>query len=317
MRIPLAEEGGGGYLGTISIGVRPLCQIWRRKARVSAILTKSPTRGPGAIKTMFVVGLPRSGTTLLTHLLAGGSRLLTLSEPFLVHSVVAPWRLKRFFRKVGKTADLQTAPTPPEDADAAEFLRYLKKLARDNRFDALIIKETYRITSTWENVAFLDEIASDHSVAAIVRHPFDIALSSIRAFHRCRGAIGRVLRLWAPGLPLFANNRELVEHVGLNWSSYVNWCNRNATFMVSYEDLVSDPRLHLRALCEACDFTFDEEMVNGGSRRAFGGIGDPTVVHRPKPVNKASIHRGHMLSPVLRESLLKTCRDAMGELGYA
>ncbi|MCG8405361.1 MAG: sulfotransferase [Phycisphaerales bacterium] len=279
-------------------------------------MLKSSIRGPRTIKTMFVVGLPRSGTTLLAHLLAGGPGLLTLSEPFLVHSVVAHWRLKRFLGKVAKTADLRTVPVPPEDADANEFLSYLKILARKNRFNALVIKETYRVTSHWENVALLDEIASEHAVAAILRHPFDVALSSIRAFHWCRGAIGRALRLWAPGLPLFANNAELVEHVGHNWSSYVNWCHRNATFIVSYEDLVRDPRRHLRAPCEACDFTFDEEMVNGRPYRAFGGIGDPTVVHRPKPVSKASVNRGRKLSPVLRELLLRTCGNTMSQLGY-
>lgn len=266
---------------------------------------------------MFVVGLPRSGTTLLAHLLAGGSGLLTLSEPFLVHSVVAHWRLKRYFSAVKKSACLRWAPPPPKDADEDELLSYLKNLAGENRLSTLIIKETYRVASNWDNVALLDEIASNYPVAAIIRHPVDVAVSSIRSFHWCRGTIGRLLRLWARDLPLFADDRALVEHIGFNWSRFVQWCRRHAAFTVLYEDLVSDPRSHLKALCEVCDLPFDEKMIDDHPRAAFGGIGDPTVVHQPRPVHKESVGRSHLLSPELHETLTRICGSTMNEVGYS
>lgn len=270
-----------------------------------------------AIKTMFVVGLPRSGTTLLTYLLAGLPRTLTLSEPFLVHSVVPHWRLRRFFSRVKASAGLCFVSAPPKDADENELLIFLEDMARRNQYSSLIIKETYRVASNWDNVAFLDHMASRYPVAAIIRHPYDVTVSSLRAFHWCRGLAGRMLRLWAPRMPLFANDRELVEHVGHNWSCYARWCMFNGITTMRYEDLVSDPQAQLRIVCDGFGQPFDERILdNGHARTAFGGIGDPVVMRRPEAVNKRSLGRGHLLGRELRGIVAQACGETATEMGY-
>lgn len=288
---------------------------------------ESTARGRTAVTTMFVIGVPRTGTTLLGYLLAGGDSVLCFSEPFFAYTIFPHWLFRLFLLRMRKEAHLSSF-TPSEHCDEDGLLTYLKDLAESNELSFLVIKETYRLGRRWENVGWLDRIAAGNDpVVAITRHPYDAAVSSIRFTSWMRDTVigrmtervfGRLVRIWLPKVPVFVDDREIVEYFAQNWASFAEWCKRNRFFVVRYEDLVRDPGPQLRALCEHCNLPFDERMLDHSHPRAsFGGLGDPSVMNRPaRPVNTGSIGRKGDLRPEFREIIAAQCAVAAAELDY-
>lgn len=138
------------------------------------------------VKTIFIVGPPRSGTTLLSYLVAGGDRVLSLSEPFLAHAIYSRWRLRWFFVRVRRSGGLHPVRVP-RNCDYDGFLTFLIELAQKNDLEFLVIKETYRAEREWENVELLEHVADgpaprrrDHA-APLRRRRLDPAFLSLVA----------------------------------------------------------------------------------------------------------------------------------------
>ena len=288
--------------------------------------------GPAAcassdVRTTFVVGMPRFGTTLLGYLLAGGDRVLCLSEPFSAYTLLPRELFRWFLFRMRKKAHLRRFP-PSEYSDEDGLLRYLKGLAGSNKLSFLVVKETYRLGRGWENVGWLDRIAAGNdSVVAITRHPYDAAVSTIRFRSWWRNSIigrmnervfGRLVRIWLPNLPLFADDRELVEYFAQNWVSFAEWCKRNRLLVVRYEDLVRDPGPELRALCAHCGLPYDRNMLDHRyPRTSFCGLGDPAVMtRRMARVHTRSVGRKEKLAPEFRDIIVARCAQAAAEWGY-
>ena len=271
------------------------------------------------VSTAFLIGPPRCGTTLLGYLLGGGQDVMSLSEPFLAYAIYDPPRLRKFFLRLERKEGLKRL-IPPDRADPEAFLNFLQSLAQGNGLRRLVIKETYRQDQAWDNVRMLNWIASGpHRVAAITRHPYDAAVSTLKFCRWWRGAVGHVIRLWAPGLPLFRNDEELTEYFAVNWCGFVRWCQARELPLTRYEDLVTEPENELRRVCELCEIPFDSAMLDHAHpRAAFGGIGSPDVMRRsPRPVSNASVGRRDRLAAPLRDIIESRCAEAAAGLGYA
>ncbi|MEK7711181.1 MAG: sulfotransferase [Planctomycetota bacterium] len=299
--------------------IRPILKEHEGRAQLIPGESDHPAReNSRSVKTAFLIGPPRCGTTLLGYLLGGGPRVMSLSEPFLAYAIYGPRRLRRFFFRLERTEGLKRL-APPNKADPGAFLGFLEELATANDLSHLVIKETYRQDQAWENVRVLDWIATGpNRVAGITRHPYDAAVSTLKFCRWWRGVAGHVLRLGAPGLPLFRDDAHLMEYFADNWSGFVHWCQSHGLSMTRYEDLVSEPERELRRVCEACSLPFDATMLDHEHpRAAFGGIGAPEVVkRRPRPVNTASVGRKDQLAEPLREIIRSRCAEAAKTLGY-
>lgn len=284
-------------------------------------LTDQAPRDQGVatdVRVVYLIGLPRSGTTLLAHLFAGLPDSLSLSEPYLARSIYGPWRLRRFMRRIGRETKLATVP-PFEATTESAFQEYILRLAAANRLSNLLIKETFRSGQSWENVESLDRLASGTDpVITIIRHPYDVAVSSLRFARWWRGIVGRLLRLVAPALPLFRNDLALIEYCADNWNRFADWCAQNASHQIRYEDLARDPSGCLREACASVGLPFDPRMVDHTHPRgAFGGIGDPGVMNRPaRPVGTGSVGRKHLLKPEFVEVIASQCADRCVRFGY-
>ena len=96
-------------------------------------MLKATGCAPTAIEEMYVIGPPRSGTTLVGLLFAGGGDALSLSEPYLTHSILPDWQLQRFFHSFEKKARLRRM-RPPNHAGAGAMGRFFRRLAKSARF---------------------------------------------------------------------------------------------------------------------------------------------------------------------------------------
>ena len=95
-------------------------------------------------RTVFVIGPPRSGTTLISYLLAGGEGVLSLSEPFRLHRVFPNWGLRWTFWQLQRSAGLLRIP-PPTHSREVDFLDYMRGLAVANSLSHLVRSEERRV----------------------------------------------------------------------------------------------------------------------------------------------------------------------------
>jgi hypothetical protein len=270
------------------------------------------------VRVVYLIGLPRSGTTLLAYLFAGLPDSLSLSEPYLARSIYGPWRLRRFMRRLGREANLAIRPPFDPGAETA-FQDYLLRLAAANGMKHLLVKETFRSGQSWDNIQTLDRlVAGSDPVLTIMRHPSDVAVSSLRLARWWRGITGRLLQLVAPRLPLFKSDLALIEYCADNWNQFADWSPRHASHQLRYEDLVGDPVRSLREACAKAQVPFDPLMVDHTRPRgAFGGIGDPGVMNRPaRPVGTGSVGRKHLLKPEFVELIASRCADRASRFAY-
>lgn len=288
------------------------------KAAPAVDAGRTPPPGSSETTASWLIGLPRSGTTLLSYLLGGGDSQLSLSEPYLAFDILGRWRRPVFFNRLARKAGLRPIPVPRGNSDA-ELAAYIVNLAAANGLRHAVVKETYREGHDWENARLLSRIAKQtDAIIAIHRHPYDIAVSSIRFCKWWRGIPGRLIRLWIPRLPLFESDRHVAEHVADNWRSFFHWCRTHEIAAIRYEDLVSRPEEELRKACEACRIPFQPQMLDHTHPRgAFGGIGAPEIMNRPpRPVNTQSVGRKKLLPPEFWAVITDRCGNEAAQMGY-
>ncbi|MFQ5807839.1 MAG: sulfotransferase [Phycisphaerae bacterium] len=267
-----------------------------------------------------MVGPPRSGTTLLAYLLAGGEGVLSLSEPFLAHAVQPDWRLQRFFHVYQRAAGLRRR-RPPRRGNIERFARFLCRMAAENGFRHLVIKETYRRSARnadWHSEPLLDRLVrGKESVIALIRHPCDVVASSIGLCRWLTRPRGWLVRLRWPNFPTFRNTTAVVCWAAENWARYVNWVQQRDLCLVRYEDLVREPGRQLEALCRHFGMGFQESMLDyARTRVAFGGLGDWGVLKTPRPVDQKSIGHGRRLTAEQRRLVRAACQHAARGFDY-
>ncbi len=277
------------------------------------------------IHQVLIIGPPRSGTTLLAFVIGGGSRVLSLSEPYLVRALLPDWRLQRFFRRLQRQAKLPSIPLQPR-ANLAAFGQFLRQTAAAGGLPIVAIKETFHEYGLgshgecWRNEGILNElVATSAATIAIVRHPLDTAASTVNlAEPWVVGWLGRLVRITAPRAPYFANRTAVVRTAAANWSGFVEWATARQLPMIRYEDLVADTRGVLGEVCRHLDIPREERMLDYRQpRTAFAGIGDPGVLDRPpRPVDRAAIGRGDTLTAEQQAIVRATCGDRARGLGY-
>jgi hypothetical protein len=218
-----------------------------------------PVGGP-----VFVVGCPRSGTTLLTLMLSSHSRLSIPPETRFLLPV---------FRRVGSFGDLRQTPNRRRLARAVVRPRGTK--FRHLRLDPERVKKEIvagrptvgaalstpfrlyadeRGKARWgdkrptyfRNIALIRALFPDAQVVHVVRDPRDCVASLRRMRWWRQGTIG-ALAMWVHAVDC-ARRAERRLPPG--------------TFLeVRYEDLVAEPRRELERLCRFLGEDFEEAML--------------------------------------------------------
>lgn len=239
-------------------GLRQLARTITQEWAARVPLLNEPT--PRAIA--FLVGFPRSGTTLLDTFLMGHPEVIVIEEEQLVGKAR---------RVVGDIKDL------PEIS-----IQLLEK-ARDTYLDAL----AERVSADFAGVV-VDKFPLDMAMAPLIQAMFPGAPIIFAQRHPCDVVLSGFMQGF--GLDDFAEIRELADYydsmMGI-WTNSRESMSLNAHTVI-YENLVLDPETTLKPVLRFLGLNWDDRLLDHrATARARGAIITPSYDQVTEPLSKA------------------------------
>jgi hypothetical protein len=234
----------------------------------------------------FVVGAPRSGTTMLMRMLNVHPDIYTRPEPHLL----TPLAHLGYYAYVDQAPydQLQAAQSVRqfvEDLPGGEeaYLDALRAYT-DAMYGGMLDKTGKRFfldkTPAYGLILpFIEKVYPNAVFVIITRHPFAIFSSFAKSFFDDDWAVAH-------------RHNHIVERYVPALASYVRDHQSKRYYHVRYEDLVADPETALRGICEAAGMEYTPEMINYGQKNLDAkGLGDPIGVKADSKPNTKSVHK--------------------------
>ena len=240
-------------------------------------------------RLVFLIGPPRSGSTLLTRMLGAHSKIHAPAEPHLL----TPHAHLGYYASVEKApydpviarAGIRevVADLPRGEADYLDSLRrytdavYEKLLAASGRELLLDKAPAYSLI-----LDFAARLYPKAKFVVLMRHPMAIWSSFVTSFfdgdHEVAHNHNPLLERYVPAIARFVRERPVVLHA------------------IHYEKLVSDPETEMQRLCSYLGIPFESGMVNygdqaGASKTSARGLGDPMTVAKESRPTTASLSK--------------------------
>jgi hypothetical protein len=227
---------------------------------------------------VFLIGPPRSGSTLLTRMLGAHSAIHAPEEPHLLTPLAHLGYYERVSQApydpiISEVAIRQlVSALPAGEADYLDALRaysdalYGRLLAGSGR--ALLLDKTPAYALVLDFVAKLYPKAR---YVVLTRHPLAVWESVVGSFfdgdHETAHAHNPILERYVPAIARFLRDATVPRH------------------HLRYEELVTEPERQMRSLCDFLGIEFEQGMVEYGSSEsgrseASRGLGDPVTVAR-------------------------------------
>ena len=201
-----------------------------------AVLAKSSGFGCPDAAPIFVIGMPRAGSTLIEQILSSHSLVEGTSElpdiPMLARSKAYPESM---------------AGLTPDDR-LALGRQYLERTRVQRRTDKPYFID--KLPNNWAHVAFINLILPNATIIDARRHPMSCCFSNFKQ-HFARGQ-GFSYALDDMGR-YYADYVRLMAHVDRVLPGRVH--------RVIYEQMVDDSEAEIRALLDACGLPFEEACL--------------------------------------------------------
>jgi tetratricopeptide (TPR) repeat protein len=197
----------------------------------------SEPEGPTPI---FIVGMPRSGTTLLDRMLSSHSAVVSAGEIIdfwrQLHwaADVAPARAQGLLRIIQRVPDIDFAEV------GARYLRQTQWRAQGRRF------YIDKLPANIQMVAFIRRALPHAPILHMVREPMDTCFSNFKAL------FGNIAS-YSYNLQTLAHYYGLYERLANHWRASMP----GAMLDVSYTSLVRDPETTLRHVLQHCGLPFE------------------------------------------------------------
>ena len=219
----------------------------------------------------FLVGCPRSGTTLLQSLLASHPKVFSLQETKFFENIIPTYEKKRLFFGLASRYAKRRIQNFFDDIDAPEYgNRFPSIISSSGRYTHVFFDVMSEITQKNGKSIFLEKTPNHiNFISYIERY-----LPSAKVVHIIRN-----------GEDVVASFYELVKKYPDTWGygdrglSYCiqKWISAvekseqclkktNHAF-VNYEKLLDNPEAELRRICRFLEVSFSAEMLENYSRR--------------------------------------------------
>jgi hypothetical protein len=256
------------------------------------------------IRPLFILSLPRSGSTLVQRVLGAHPDIATAAEPWVLlpHTYAT--------RATGAYAEYGHALAARAIREFAASLPDGEETYRDE-LRAFVLR-LYEQAAGGTTAYFLDKTPRYHFIADdlfglfpdatfvfLWRNPLAVVASTVETWGRGRWKIGRWRVDLFEGLANLVASRE--RHA-------------DSSLSMRYEDLVSDPQGHWPQLFEYLELPFDPGILTSfPSVRVPGRFGDPTGVEAYDALTTRSIDkwRSTLANPFRK----RWCRDYLRWIG--
>ncbi|EGK87148.1 polysaccharide deacetylase [Microcoleus vaginatus PCC 9802] len=242
------------------------------------------------MKRIFLVGAPRSGTTILQSLLAAHPEVISFPESKFFHYLLydqfagkLPGRMEAFFKDEIKRPELlkDFDDTQTVEAKASWFVRVLDGLAAEQ-------KKSIWLEKTPEHIYFIDDIQRflpDAKFIHILRNGMDTIASMYEATRNFN-------ELWGAGWDL-NHCIDRWEHAMLTSHKYINKLNH---ILVKYEDLLDNKTQVLGKICNFMGIEYDDRMlVNYQEKAANLSLNLPWHKGIERDVKSSNVHKYHKI----------------------
>jgi hypothetical protein len=235
-------------------------------------------------RLIFLLGAPRSGTTLLARILSAHPQIHGRAEPHLITPIA----------HLGYYGTVQKAPYDPNNVQQAvkefvadlpggeaDYLDALRAYA-DTMYGRMLAGapagKRYFLDKTPAYalvLPFLTRLYPDARYIVLTRHPLAVLTSYVASFfdgdYEVAVAHNPILARYVPALAWILRQRPV------------------PLIHVRYEQFVADPEAGFRAICDHLGVPFDARAIEyGESGEDFGGLGDPTgVKQHSRPVTSS------------------------------
>jgi hypothetical protein len=227
---------------------------------------------------VFLIGSPRSGSTLLSRVLGAHSAIYAPEEPHLI----TPLAHLGYFESVDdapydpiisrQAARALVAALPNGEEQYLEALRAYTDAVYRGLFEAHAGSATLLLDKTPAyalNLDFLARLYPEARFIALTRHPIAVWSSFVDSFFdgddQVAHAHNPLLERYVPAIARFIRTAGVPIH------------------LVQYENLVQEPEENARNICAFLGIEYESSMVDYGSNpdargESTRGLGDPTTV---------------------------------------
>lgn len=229
---------------------------------------RTPGR-PAGPTPIFVLGLPRSGTTLVERILASHSQVVAMGElptfPLLFRAAS-----NAADRRILNEATIRGVAGWDWSVTAEDYLAQTAFLAGDARF------VTDKLPANSLTIGAVRMAFPDAPIVLLSRDPMDTLYSAYRV--QFSGLYGWSYR-----------QEDLADHYANHQRLMAHWraCLGDGLVDVRYEDLVADPEPQIRRLLEACGLPFEEACVR--PHETAGAVRTASIVQVRRPISASSI----------------------------
>ena len=237
-----------------------------------AYLEALPTGGADSKAPIFVVSLPRAGSTLVEQMLGSHSDVEALGELTHIPSLIRKMMERATIRGRTSFAQAIASLTP---ADRTEFgEEYLRNVAQHRRTESRHFID--KMPHNWSNILFIRHILPSAKFVEVRRAPIASGFANFSHWFT---------RVHSSSFSL--------EHIGRTYRDYVRLMSHldeamaGAMHHVRYEDLVNDPQPVLRATLDYLGLEWEDTLLD--FHRTERVIRTPSAEQVRQPLNRQGL----------------------------
>lgn len=244
--------------------------------------TLMPNGAPAANTPIFVLGFPRSGTTLVDTMLGRLPKTHVLEEQPIIAALQ---------RLAGSIDDVLSLDQSAAAALRDRYYEMLEQLAPDRSTLRIVDKHPLHMA----RMPLIDRLFPGAPILLVERHPCDVVLSCFMANFRLNHAMRSFTRLEEAALTydaVFTAWQEAETRLSLN------------VHRVRYERLVASPETEMRSALDFLGATFEADVLdNVAAAQERGRIRTASYAQVVEPIYQRAVSRWtryrDQLSPVI------------------
>jgi tetratricopeptide (TPR) repeat protein len=254
----------------------------------------------GHVDPIFVVGFPRSGTTLLEQILDARESLVSFDEqPFLAKTLLHMQSMGvQYPERLAEITEIQIQQL------RAYYFQQCKVKVPDQAGRRLVDKNPLN----WARIPLIRALFPQAKIILALRHPCDVILSCYMQNLRStvlEGAFSNFERIADLYISLVAYWQRLQPTLDM------------PVLLSRYEDLVSDPSPSTRRIAEFLGLEWSESWLDNASHaRGKAIIHTPSYAQVMEPLNQRAVGRWLNYRPYFNQALMEKLQPTVEVMGY-